>query len=349
MASTETVSVPRPQAQDAQRVMQLATGLVFTAAMQPIARLKIADLLADGPLPVTELARQSESNEDALYRVLRLLASAGVFAESPGKVFALTPMSELMRTGVPGSLRDMILWMGNRFHFKVWSEMGYSVETGKPAVEHVYGKPAFEAIFGDPDVAYDFNMAMTCFSQQIAPAVLDVYDFSEIGTLMDVAGGHGAILCEILSRYPKMKGILFDMPNVIEEANCHICSLKMDHRCETMSGDFFEAIPAGADAYYMQHIIHDWDDERALTILGNCRRALEGRKDGRLLVVDSVVPENSDPHMSKMLDLEMLLMPGGRERTRGEWDALFAKAGFEIARIVPMRAAESVIEARVKR
>ncbi len=348
MASTETVAVPRPQAQDAQRVMQLATGFVFTAAMQPIARLKIADLLADGPLPVTELARQSASNEDALYRVLRLLASAGVFAELPGKVFALTPMSELMRTGVPGSMRDMILWMGNRFHFKVWSEMGYSVETGKPAVEHVYGKPAFEAIFGDPDIAYDFNMAMTCFSRQIAPAVLDVYDFSRIGTLMDVAGGHGAILCEILGRYPKMKGILFDMPNVIEEANCHICSLKMDHRCETMSGDFFAAIPAGADAYYMQHIIHDWDDERSLKILGNCRRALEGRKDGRLLIVDSVVPENSDPHMSKMLDLEMLLMPGGRERTRGEWDALFAKAGFEIARIVPMRAAESVIEARVK-
>ena len=349
MASTETVSVPRPQAQDAQQIMQLATGFVFTAAMQPIVRLKIADLLADGPLPVPELARQTGSNADALYRVMRLLASAGVFAESPGKVFALTPMSELMRAGVPGSMRDMILWMGNRFHFKVWSEMGYSVETGKPAVEHVYGKPAFEAIFGDPDVAYDFNMAMTCFSQQIAPAVLDAYDFSGIGTLMDVAGGHGAILCEILTRYPKMKGILFDMPNVIEEATCHICSLKMDHRCETMSGNFFETIPAGADAYYMQHIIHDWNDERSLKILGNCRRALEGRKDGRLLIVDSVVPENSEPHLSKMLDLEMLLMPGGRERTRGEWDALFAKAGFEIVRIVPMRAAESVIEARLSR
>ena len=347
MASIETVSVPRPQAQDSERVMQLATGLMFTAAMQPIARLKIADLLADGPLPVSELARQTGSNDDALYRVMRLLASAGVFAESAGKVFALTPMSELMRA-VPGSLRDMILWVGNPFHFKVWSEMGYSVATGKPAVEKVYEKPCFDAIFGDPDVAYDFNMAMTCFSNMIAPAVLDAYDFSGIGTLMDVAGGHGAILCEILTRYPKMKGILFDMPNVITEANCHICSLKMDHRCETLSGDFFENIPAGADAYYMQHIIHDWNDERSLKILGNCRRALEGRKDGRLLIVDAVVPETSEPHFSKLLDLEMLLMPGGRERTRGEWDALFAKAGFEITRIVPMRAAESVIEARVR-
>jgi len=190
---------------------------------------------------------------------------------------------------------------------------------------------------------------MTCFSRQIAPALLEAYDFSGIGTLMDVAGGHGAILCEVLSRYPGMKGILFDMPNVIEEATCHICSLKMDHRCETVTGDFFEQIPSGADAYYMQHIIHDWADEPALKILANCRRALEGRKDGRLIIVDSVVPETSEPHFSKMLDLEMLLMPGGRERTEPEWRELMGNAGFEITRIVPMQAAESVIEARVRK
>jgi len=347
MASTETVAVPRPQAQDFERVMQLATGFVFTAAMQPVARLKIADILAEGPLPVSELARRTGSQQDALYRVLRLLASTGLFAESPGKVFALTPMSELMRSNVPGSLLDMITWMGNRFHFKVWGEIGYSVQTGRPAVEHVYDKSCFDAIFGDPEIAYDFNMAMTCFSRMIAPAVLDAYDFSGIGTLMDVAGGHGAIICEILVRYPNMNGILFDMPNVIEEANCHLCSLKMDHRCQTISGDFFENIPAGADAYYMQHIIHDWNDERSLRILANCRRALEGRPHGRLIVVDSVVPETSEPHMSKILDLEMLLMPGGRERTEPEWRELFRKGGFEITRILPMRAAENVIEARL--
>ena len=348
MASIETISVPRPQPQDADRVMQLATGIVFTAAMQPIVRLKIADLLADRPLAVADLARRTGSNEDALYRVLRLLASVGVFTESPGKVFGATPMSELLRSDVPGSMHDMVQWMGNGFHFKVWSEMGYSVKTGKPAVEHVYGKPAFAAIFGDPEIADDFNQAMTCFSKMIAPALLEAYDFSGIGTLMDIAGGHGAILCEVLSRYPKMKGILFDMPNVVEEAKGHIRSLKMDQRCATMSGDFFEKIPAGADAYYMQHIIHDWADEPALKILENCRRALEGRKGVRLLIVDSVVPENSDFHLSKWLDLEMLLMPGGRERTEGEWRKLFARTGFEITRIFPMKAAESLIEARVR-
>ena len=349
MASTETVQVSRPEAPAAEHLMQMAGGYIFTAALYPIAKLKIADLLTDGPLPVTELAQKSGSNQDGLYRVLRLLASAGVFAESAGKVFALTPMSNCLRANAPDSLRDMVLWMGNRFHFKVWAEMSYSIETGKPAVELVYGKPCFDVIFGDPEIAFDFNMAMTGFSRKIAPVLVEAYDFSGIGTLMDVAGGHGAILCEVLSRYPAMKGILFDMPNVIEEATCHICSLKMDHRCETVTGDFFEQIPAGADAYYMQHIIHDWADEPALKILANCRRALKGRKDGKLLIVDAVVPETSEPHFSKILDLEMLLMPGGRERTEGEWRDLFDKAGLEITRIVPMQAAESVIEARLRR
>lgn len=349
MATTETAQISRPEAPAAQHLMQMAGGFVFTAALYPIAKLKIADLLADGPLTVTELAQKTASNADALYRVLRLLASAGIFAEVPGKVFALTPVSDFLRADRPDSLRDMVIWLGNRFHFKVWSEMSYSIETGKPAVEHVFGRPCFDAMFGDPEIAYEFNMAMTCFSRQIAPALLEAYDFSGIGTLMDVAGGHGAILCEVLSRYPGMKGILFDMPNVIEEATCHICALKMEHRCQTVVGNFFEQIPAGADAYYMQHIIHDWADEPALKILANCRRALQGRKDGRLIIVDSVVPETSEPHFSKILDLEMLLMPGGRERTEREWRDLFDKAGFEITRIVPMQAAESVIEARVRR
>jgi hypothetical protein len=369
MATTETIPVSRPAPPPEQQLMQMASGFAFTAALYSIAKLKIADLLADGPLPVSRLSQITGSNADALYRVLRLLASAGVFAESAGtesantdsvnKVFALTPVSEFLRAGKPGSMRDTVLWLGNRFHAKVWSELSYSVQTGKPAVEHVYGKPCFDAIFGDPEIAFDFNTAMTCFSRKIAPALLEVYDFSGIGTLMDVAGGHGAVLCEVLSRYPGMKGILFDMPNVIAEATGHISSLNMDHRCNTMTGDFFEQIPTGADAYYMQHILHDWADEPALKILANCRRALEDRKEegakekgrkeaGRLVIVDTVVPETPEPHFSKLLDLEMLLMPGGRERTEREWRDLFSNAGFEITRIVPIRAAESVIEARVR-
>lgn len=356
MASTETIPAQRPQAQDIERMMQLSNGLVLSAALQSITRLKIADLLADGALPVSRLAVTSGTNPDALYRIMRLLASVGVFAELPGKVFAITPMSQLMRSNTPGSMRDMILWISNRFHFQVFGEMEHSLRTGQPAVEKVCGKPAFEAIFGDPEIASDFNLAMTAVSRRIAPALIEVYDFSEIGTLMDVAGGHGAVLCEILARYPKMKGILLDIPNVIDEANGYICSLKMEERCQTIRGDFFKEIPAGADAYYMQHILHDWNDERSLKILANCRRALEGHKNARtpgassgcLLIVDSIVPETSDPHPSKWLDMSMMLLPGGRERTRPEWDALLAKAGFEVTRIFPMKTAESLIEAKVR-
>ena len=347
MASTEVVAI-RPQQQDAERVLQLGTGFIFTAALQTFVRLRIPDALANGPRPISELAAEASVNADALYRVLRVLVTVGVVQELPGKVFAPTAISEMLRSDVPGSMRDMVLWMGNPFHFKVWGELGYSVETGKPAVDHVYGKSCFDAIFGDPEIACDFNNAMSSLSRRIAPALLEAYDFSGVGTMVDIAGGHGAVLCEVLSRYPKMKGILFDMPNVIQEATCHICNLKMDDRCQTLSGDFFEHVPAGGDAYYMQHIIHDWDDEPALKILANCRQAMGGRRDAVLLIVDSVVPQNSEPHMSKWLDLEMLLMPGGRERTESEWHALMSKAGFEITRMIPMKAAESVIEARVR-
>jgi len=184
----------------------------------------------------SELARQTGTNADALYRVLRLLASVGIFAELPEKAFVHTPMSELLRTDVPGSVRDTVTFISNPLHFKVWAELGYSVETGKPAIDKVYGKLAFEAIFGDSENAADFNHAMTCFSRKVAPALVDAYDFSSIRTLLDVAGAHGAVLCDILRRYPAMKGILFDMPNLVQEATCHICSLNLDQRCQTVSG-----------------------------------------------------------------------------------------------------------------
>lgn len=344
-----TTQVPaRTDAPAFERVMQLANGFALSSALYTVTRLEVPDLLAQGARPVSELAAATGSNEDALYRVLRALAMVGVFAENGGRSFALTPVSEALRSDARASAKELVLWLGNRFHFHVWAELPYSVKTGKPAVEHVYGKPAFEAIESQPDVARDFNLGMTSLSRQLAPAVLQAYDFSGIETLMDVAGGHGFILCEILSRYPSLKGILFDMPSVVEDPKCAQCLLNVNHRCRTIAGNFFEHIPSGADAYYMQHIIHDWDDEPALKILGNCRQALQGQRNGKLLVVDSVVPQNSEPHFAKLLDLEMLLMPGGRERTEPEFRTLFAKAGFEITRIAPTRGAESVIEARLR-
>ena len=168
MATTETPKRAVGTPADAQRLLQLGTGLMYAAALHPIAKLRIADVLAEGPRTVEQLAQETGSSPDALYRVLRFLSSAGVFTEAPQRTFALTPVSEFLRSGVPGSARDMILWMGNEFHFKVWSQLSYSIQTGRPAVENVYGKPCFDAIFGDPEIAYDFNTAMSCLSRMIA-------------------------------------------------------------------------------------------------------------------------------------------------------------------------------------
>src|ERR1700690_901003 len=345
MATTKQDPIGRPQGLAVERLFQAAGGYMISAALLVAAKLKIADLLADGPRSVAELAQATGSNEDSLYRVLRALVSAGFFTTPQPRTFALSAETELLRSDVPGSIRPMVLWMANPLHFQVWAEMAYSVETGKPAVEMLYNKPCFEALGGLPEMAREFNDAMTCFSATLAPALLDAYDFTGTHTLMDVAGGHGFVLCEVLSRYPEMRGILFDMPAVVDGARARIESLKLDGRCETASGDFFRQIPAGADAYYMQHIIHDWDDERALKILRNCRQALDTRRNGTLLVMDNVIPETPQPHFGKLLDLEMMLMPGGRERTEAELHRLFAQGGFEIARIVPTRVSQSLIVA----
>lgn len=346
MSPAVTENAMETQGRAAEQLAQVALGFMNTAAVYTAAKLNIAGLLASGARHVSELAAETESDEDALYRVLRALVAVGVFTETAPRTFALTPAAEALRPGVPGSMRDIVLWIGNSFHLRVWAELPWSVKTGRPAVEKVYGKPCFEALAALPETNREFNDAMTALSAGIAPAVLEAYDFSGIQTLMDVAGGHGRSLSAILERYPKMRGILFDLESVIEGAREHLAAAGVDGRCRAVAGDFFERIPAGADAIYMQHIIHDWDDEPALTILRNCRKALEGRKNARVLVADTVIPEGSEPHMGKVIDLEMLLMPGGRERTAGEWRGLFARAGFEVTAIIPTRVAESLIEAR---
>jgi hypothetical protein len=327
-----------------QHLMQLAGGFRLSACLYVAAKLGIADLVASGPWPMEALAADTGTNADALYRVLRALVSAGVFSEPQLRTIGLSPAAEFLRSDVPGSIRSMLLWVTNPFLMRVSSDLLYSVQTGKPAVEHLYHKPAFECFASMPDVFEAFHAGMTGFSAEVVPAVLEAYDFSGIGILMDVAGGHGFFICEALKKYPEMKGILLDLPRVIDGAKCTLCDMRVDHRCEPIAGNFFEHIPAGADAYFMQHIVHDWDDEQALKILGNVRRALAGRQDGRLIVADCVLPQNSQPHPGKLLDLVMLMLPGGRERAEPEWRALFAKAGFTITKIVPTRSPDSVIE-----
>lgn len=345
MATSITESPARATANAAEQLMQIASGYQLSACLYVAAKLNIADLLADGARSADQLAAITGTNADALYRVLRALISVGIFAEPQPRTIALTPAAEPLRRDVPDSVHGLALWGADPFLIHVTSDLLYSVETGKPAVEHLYGKPAFECIASMPRVQAAFNQGMTAISRDFAPAVLDAYDFSGIGTLMDVAGGQGSFLCEALRRHPKMNGILLDLSHVAAEAKSTMRSMSVDDRCEAVAGNFFEHVPSGADAYFMQHIIHDWDDEHALKIIRNIRKALAGRPNGRMLIVDAVLPETSEPHPAKLLDLIMLTIPGGRERTKSEWRDLCAKGGFTISRIVPTRVGKCVIEA----
>jgi hypothetical protein len=342
--TTTTTQAP-PQTDPAQIVFQVATGHIVSAALQTAVKLRIADHLAHGPRPVAELAATTAVKEDPLYRVLRALASVGVFEEVESRTFALTPVSELLRSGRPG-LYDMALWISSPFHFRVYANALHSVRTGEPAADTTVGMPVFEYFTRDHELSEIFNNAMTAFSAAVIPAALETYDFSGIEVLVDVAGGHGAVLTSILQKYPNMRGILMDVDHVIAGARPKIEAMGLRGRCEAVVGDFFKAVPEGGDAYIMKHIIHDWDDERASVILKNIHKALKGNPAGKVILLEAVIQPGNAPDLGKLIDIEMLLMPGGRERTADEFAALLEKSGYEMTRIVPTQSPLCVIEAR---
>jgi hypothetical protein len=342
--SHDPAAPPDSTAAASQQVFQIAMGYMVSTALHAAVRLKIADRLAEGPRAAADLARETGTSEDALYRVLRLLASVGVFSETSGRRFENNTAGEAMQSGRPGSLHDMLLWICDPFHLRVYADAMHSIETGQPAIEKTFGVPVFEYFPRDPELSEIFNNAMTSFSAVVIPAALDVYDFSGIGTLVDVAGGHGQVLTSVLQRYPAMRGVLADLEHVLAGARPRILELGLEDRCRTEAIDFFKAVPAGGDAYIMKHIIHDWDDDRAALILQNIRKAMQ--PGGRVILLESVLLPGNQPDFGKIIDLEMLLMPGGKERSEAEFRALFQRAGFELTRIVPTKSALSVIEAR---
>jgi hypothetical protein len=329
-----------------QLLNQVALGYIVSAALNVALELGIADRLVDGPRSVADLAQDAGVNEDGLYRVLRALASNGIFEEQHARRFALNVPAKMLTKG-PASLHDLGLWMTDPFHFRVYAEMRHSVTTGQPAVEKVTGMPVFEYFARDDRLSAVFNNAMTSWSGPTVAAALKAYDFNGIGVLVDVAGGHGYVLASVLRQYPLMKGILFDLDHVIAGATPVIESAGVRDRIETVSGDFFTAVPSGGDAYIMKNIIHDWDDDRSRVILRNIKTAMGRRRDGRVILLEAVIPPGNDPDFGKLIDIEMLLMPGGRERTAEEFASLFASAGFELARIVPTQSPLSVVEARI--
>ncbi len=343
----ERENVAPAQAPDpSQHILQFATAYVPCSALWVAAELKVADLIGAGEKPVAELAKKTKTNEDALFRILRLLAMVGIFTETEPRHFALTPPAELLRSDHPQSMRDTVVWLADPFHYKIAAELLHSVRTGQPTIEHVTGKPVFEYLGANEVEAGRFHLAMTNLSAMAVSAALEAYDFAGCKTIVDVGGGHGFAICSILKKYPEMQGVLFDLKDIVPGADQRIRELGLEKRCRTEHGDFFKAVPEGGDVYFMKHILHDWTDEQSTTILRNCRRAFGGRK-GKIVLLEFVVPPGNEPHPSKVIDIEMLFFPGGRERMEQEWRDLFAGAGFRLTRIVPTKSPFSVIEAEV--
>ncbi len=322
-------------------MLQLLNGASVAGAVSCLAQLGIPDLVEAGPKSAEELASQITADPQALYRLMRATASVGVLSEGPDGKFSETPMSAVLRSNANPSLRALAIMGGREWHGRAWSRLEYCVRTGKQAIEQIYGAPIFEFLKQNPAEAQIFNDAMTGLSMIDSPAVAEAYNFDGIRSIVDVGGGHGLLLATILKRNTHLKGTLYEVPHVIEGAANGPLKPVME-RCTLASGDMFSSVPAGADAYIMKHIIHDWPDDLCLKILKACRKGVN--PGGRLLVVDNVIQPGNDFSPSKFLDLQMLIFPSGCERTEKQFRLLFAAAGWQLSRIIPTAAADSVVE-----
>ena len=328
------------------QLMKMLFGFASARAIGVCAELSIADLLKNEPKTAEELARQTNVHAHSLYRVLRACASIGVFSEDGEKRFSLTPLAEPLLSDAPGSLKAFAGMITSAWVYQMWVELPYSVKTGKPGFEKVFGMPVFDYFLSNEEAAKKFNDAMTSNTEFASFAVVNGYDFSSIPKLVDVGGGHGLLLASILAKNTNLKGILFDTPAVVAGAETLLSDQGVISRCEIVGGDFFESVPAGADAYILKHVIHDWSDEQCITILKNCRKAMN--KGGKILVVEEIINEGNEFSIGKFVDLQMLVVASGRERTEKEFRELFDKAGFELTRIVPTMSPFSVLEGESK-
>jgi hypothetical protein len=334
----ETQTAP-PHAQLVQMGMaHWVSHIVYVAA-----KLGLADHLAAGPLTADQLAGPTGTHAPSLYRLMRTLASLGILTEDAAHRFALTALGEAMKAGAPGSARATILTLASDLWMRGFGQLLYSVQTGKPGFEKHLGMPVFDWLAKHPDEASLFSETMVGFHGAEPPAVAAAYDFSGGKTVVDVGGATGNLLTAVLAGHPAARGILFDLPHVVRDAPALIRARGLTDRITIEAGNFFDGVPAGGDAYLLSHIIHDWSEEQCLTILGHCRRAMG--PSSRLLIIEMVLPPGNTPHPGKLLDLMMLVGPGGRERTEQEYAALLGKAGLRLTRVVPTASAVSVVEA----
>jgi len=324
----------------AQHIIRLAFGFAVSQALRVVADLKIADRLAADERSVDDLAMETCSHADALYRVMRLLAAEGVFRETDTRRFVLTEIGEALRSNRRSSPCDLVRML-NQEPYLAFAQLGHSVRTGLPAFDEVYGKPRFDWLADHPDEATLFQRAMIALNQGSNEAIAEAYDFGPFSRVVDVGGGHGQLLSAILTRHPHLSGVLFDLPSGVQMARSGaVGSLP---RTEFVAGSFFETVPQGADVYMLKKVIHDWNDKQAAVILRNCRDAMTPH--GKVLIAETIIPAGNEPNPIKLIDANMLAVTGGLERTRAEYASLLAAAGLRLERVISTSQPISVLEA----
>lgn len=326
-------------------ILEVLQGAWIARSVEVAASLGLADLLKDGPKTTSALAQATGTHEPALFRLLRSLASVGVFTDVEPGSFAQTPLSDALRTDRPDSICQMTRMLGEEWQTRIWENLEYSIRTGQPAFPQVYQTTMPEFILQHPAEGKRINLGLTSFSAMVNAPIAQAYDFSAFETLVDLGGGLGSLLTTILKAYPPLKGMLFERPAVIEAARGYI-EPELQERCQLVAGNFFEAVPTGADAYLLKQVIHDWSDEDSIKILRTCRKVI--KPDGKVLIADRVIQADEGPEtrFNKFWDLLMLVIAEGRERTEEEFSRLYEAAGFRLTRVVATGTPISVVEGR---
>ncbi len=325
------------------RLVALMQGFRSTQAIYVFAKLRLADYLADSPLTVAELASTVDTDPANLGRVLRLAAFYGLVTELPEGRFELTDFGQPLRSDVKESIAPTAIMLGQE-HYRAWGSLLHSVMSGESAFQHVYGMPMFDYLAKDPEAQADFDAAMGSGTEVFLRSLVDVYDFSESRVIVDVGGGNGSVSAVILKQNPSLEAVIYDQPQVLEAADRYLSAAGVRSRCRLVPGNFFETVPEGGDLYFLSNIIHDWDDDRALRILKNCRAGMTPA--AAVLLLETILPEHGHPSQATMADVNMMVMLTGRERTEAQYRQLLAGADLRLTKVVGVSARDSLIEAR---
>ena len=325
------------------QLIQMGTGGAVANVVHIAAKIGLADQLADGPKSAADLAGPLALHAPSLHRLMRTLAGLGLLTESEAQRFSLTKLGAALKSNAPGSARSTLLMTGSGWVGSGFANLLHSLQTGRTGFEKAHGMPFFDYLARHPEDASVFSGAMVGLHGAEPPAVAAAYEFSMFETVVDVGGASGNMLAAILARHPEPRGVLFDQPHVVVDADKLLNDNGVSDRVTVEAGDFFQSVPSGGDAYVLSHILHDWDDDQCITILGHCRKAM--KPDGRLLIVEMVLPPGDAPHPGKVLDMVMLVLIGGQERTEAEYADLLHRAGFRLSRVVATHSPVSVVEA----